>query len=275
MALVDFSKREITIKLVYYGPALSGKTTNLQALHARLLDRHRSQLLTLDTANDRTLYFDVLPISFQSLGGPRVVIKLFTVPGQVMHNNTRRMVLRGVDGVAFIADSQRSETKANNDSFLNLHQNLHDNGLDPDSVPLVIQFNKRDLPPEQIRSDEELEALAQRGRETLVTAAALQGVGVAETFFALLCVTWDALERSVAIGTRHGVSREALISELGRRLQAPELAAQTLRELAVLLPPEEAPAAALDPDAFGAARSTSSLQVLAAGPLARSGESKP
>lgn len=236
MALVEFKKREITIKLVYYGPALSGKTTNLQALHARLLERHKSPLMMLDTTDDRTLYFDLLPISFQSVGGPRVLIKLYTVPGQVMHNNTRRRVLPNVDGVAFIADSQLSEAKANNESFANLHQNLRDNGLMPESVPLVIQFNKRDLPLESIRSDEELEALAARGRETLVTAAALQGIGVAETFFALLCVTWEHLERTMGIGSRHGVSREALIGELGRRLQAPELAAQTLRELAVLSP---------------------------------------
>lgn len=231
MALVDFSKREITIKLVYYGPALSGKTTNLQALHARLLDRHRSRLLTLDTAEDRTLFFDLLPLSFQALGGPRVVIKLFTVPGQVMHNNTRRLLLRGVDGVAFVADSQRAETQANNESFANLHQNLADNGLDPGQVPLVIQFNKRDLPPQSIRSDADLERLAREGREPVITASALQGVGVVETFFSLLCVTWDALEHGVGLGTRHNVSREALIRELGRRFRAPELADRALAAL--------------------------------------------
>src|SRR5262245_22666507 len=106
MATVDFARREITIKLVYYGPAMSGKTTNRQRLHARLTDAHKSQLLTLETANDRTIFFDLLPIAVSSAGGLKVVIKLFTVPGQVMHNNTRRLVLRGVDGVAFIADSQ-------------------------------------------------------------------------------------------------------------------------------------------------------------------------
>ncbi|MCS6912970.1 MAG: GTPase domain-containing protein [Myxococcales bacterium] len=220
MAQVDFSRREITIKLVYYGPALSGKTTNLQALHARLTDAHRSRLLTLETANDRTLFFDLLPIALPHSSGPKVVLKLMTVPGQVMHNNTRRLVLRGADGVAFVADSRISETRANNEAYAHLRANLRDNGLDPDAIPIVIQFNKRDLPAELIRSEQELAQIARRGRERIITASALRGEGVVETFFALAALVWDALERQLGLGSRHGIDKAFLLRELGRRLNA-------------------------------------------------------
>lgn len=224
MALVDIARREIIIKLVYYGPAMSGKTTNLQRLHDRLTDSHRSKLLTLETADDRTIYFDLLPIAVPSQSGLKVLIKLFTVPGQVMHNNTRRLVLRGADGVAFIADSQKSETRSNNEAWASLRTNLQDNDLDTELLPIVIQYNKRDLPTEQICSEEELERIAERGREAIVTAAAIEGVGVLETFFLLLSQVWDSLERSLGLGSRHGIGKQELMSEVGRRLQAPELA---------------------------------------------------
>lgn len=220
MAQVDFSRREITIKLVYYGPALSGKTTNLQALHARLTDAHRSRLMTLETANDRTLFFDLLPIALPCSSGPKVVLKLMTVPGQVMHNNTRRLVLRGADGVAFVADSRISETRANNEAYAHLRANLRDNGIDPDAIPIVIQFNKRDLPAELIRSEEELTQIARRGRERIVTASALRGEGVVETFFTLAALVWDTLERQLGLGSRHGIDKASLLHELGRRLDA-------------------------------------------------------
>lgn len=225
MAQVDFARREVTLKLVYYGPAMSGKTTNLQALHARLTEAHRSQLLTLETQGDRTIYFDLLPIAVRAEGGPRVLIKLYTVPGQVMHNNTRRLVLRGADGVAFIADSQIREIQSNNEAYTNLRANLRDNSLDPDQIPVVIQFNKRDLPEETIRSDAELEAIAERGREPIITATAIAGVGVVETFFTLVSLVWDSLEQSLNLGSRHGVKKDALLAELGKRLAAEEVAA--------------------------------------------------
>src|SRR6185369_11690490 len=169
MAQVDFQHREIAIKLVYYGPALSGKTTNLQQIHARMDAKRRGRLLTLDTKEDRTLYFDLLPLAFKSQTGVTVKVKLFTVPGQVMHNTTRKMVLQDCDGVAFIADSQIAETKNNNESFANLRQNLRENRLDPET-PIVIQFNKRDLP--KVRTDEEIKKLASRGKEQVYLAAA-------------------------------------------------------------------------------------------------------
>src|SRR4051794_2313916 len=191
MAQVDFQHREIAIKLVYYGPALSGKTTNLQQIHARMDQKRRGRLLTLDTKEDRTLYFDLLPLAFKSQTGVTVKVKLFTVPGQVMHNTTRKVVLQGCDGVAFIADSQIAETKNNNESFANLRQNLRENRLDTENIPIAIQFNKRDLP--KVRTEEEIRKIATRGKEPIYLASAFQGQGVVETFLGLAGATWESL----------------------------------------------------------------------------------
>ncbi|HZS41140.1 MAG TPA: ADP-ribosylation factor-like protein [Polyangia bacterium] len=218
MAQVDFKNREIAIKLVYYGPALSGKTTNLQQIHARMDQRKRGRLLTLDTKEDRTLYFDLLPLAFKSSSGMTVKVKLFTVPGQVIHNTTRKVVLQGVDGIAFIADSQIAETKNNNESFANLRQNLKDNRLDKENIPIVIQFNKRDLP--KVRSDDEISKIATRGKEPVFRAVAIKGEGVVETFLGLAASTWDALEQRMGLGSKHGLPREELLSELGKQLGA-------------------------------------------------------
>src|SRR4029077_13988818 len=150
---LDFQARELTVKLVYYGPALSGKTTNLQAIHRLLNPDGRGRLMTLETRDDRTLFFDLLPLSLQTASGLTLRIKLFTVPGQVIHNSTRKLVLQGADGVAFIADSQTQEIRANQASFKDLRRNLRENGLDPGKMPLVIQYNKRDLP--NIRTEDD------------------------------------------------------------------------------------------------------------------------
>src|SRR6516225_6636651 len=139
------------MKLVYYGPALGGKTTNLRSLHQLSAEQSRGRLMTLETKDDRTLFFDMLPLTLRGAsaerpsGGMTLRIKIFTVPGQVLHASTRRLVLQGADGVAFIADSQVSETEHNAASFLDLRQNLKELGLSLKGMPLVIQFNKRDL----------------------------------------------------------------------------------------------------------------------------------
>jgi signal recognition particle receptor subunit beta len=218
MAQVDFQHREIAIKLVYYGPAMSGKTTNLQQIHARLDTKRRGRLLTLDTKEDRTLYFDLLPLSFKSQTGVTVKVKLFTVPGQVMHNTTRKVVLQGCDGVAFIADSQIAETKNNNESFANLRQNLRENRLDTENIPIVIQFNKRDLP--KIRTEEEIRQIATRGKEPVYLGSAMNGQGVIETFLGLAGATWDSLEQRIGLGSKHGIPRQELLAELARQLGA-------------------------------------------------------
>jgi hypothetical protein len=212
---LDFHSREIAIKLVYYGPALSGKTTNLQKLHARVVKDARGRLLMLDTHADRTLFFDLLPIHFKSAGGLSIKLKLYTVPGQVMHNATRRVVLQGVDGVAFIADSQLTETQHNNESFENLRENLRENSIDGDKLPIVIQFNKRDLPVADIRSDAEIEKIARRGREPVFKAAAIRGEGVLSTFMGLARITWEDLERRYQLEDRFAVKGEQVLRELG------------------------------------------------------------
>ncbi len=216
MAQVDFQHREIAIKLVYYGPAMSGKTTNLQQIHARMDPRRRGKLLTLDTKEDRTLYFDLLPLAFKSVSGITCKVKLFTVPGQVIHNTTRKVVLQGCDGVAFIADSQIAETKNNNESFANLRQNLKENRLDVEGIPIVIQFNKRDLA--KVRSDDEIKRIAQKGKEPIFPAVAFKGEGVVDTFLGLAAATWESLETRMGLGSKHGIPRAELLGALSKQL---------------------------------------------------------
>ena len=188
---LDFTSRELTIKLVYYGPALSGKTTNLIALHQAANPETTGRLMTLETRDDRTLFFDLLPLTFRDQGGLAVRLKIFTVPGQVIHASTRRLVLQGADAVAFIADSQLSESDHNTVAFADLGENLTANGLQLAEMPLIIQFNKRDLP--SIRSEDEIADLARQGREPVYMAVATQGVGVVESLVGLLHLTWGSL----------------------------------------------------------------------------------
>lgn len=213
---LDFAARELTIKLVYYGPALSGKTTNLQAIHQLVSSEGRGRLMTLDTRDDRTLFFDLLPLNFVAGSGLTVRLKLFTVPGQVIHNATRRLVLQGADGVAFIADSQKAETKANAAAFVNLKQNLKDNGLDAAKMPTVIQFNKRDMP--DVRSDAEIDGLAQKGKEPVFKAVATRGSGVMETFLGLVRVTWEHLEREHQLKQKFQLNPDEVMRSLQEKL---------------------------------------------------------
>ncbi len=216
---IDFSAREVTIKLVYYGPALSGKTTNLQSLHRQAGTEARGRLMTLETQDDRTLFFDLLPLTFRANDGEvSLRIKLFTVPGQPIHAATRRLVLQGADGIALIADSRVSETLNNAEAFFDLRQNLQDNGLDLGKMPLVIQFNKRDLP--DIRSDQELNELASRGKEPVYRAVATRGVGVVETFVGLLHLTWGTLDRSHQLSQRLHIDGQALLASAAKQLGA-------------------------------------------------------
>jgi signal recognition particle receptor subunit beta len=213
MVYIDIQHREVTLKLVYYGPALSGKTTNLQQLHHLMVNHAGSELVTLDTRDDRTLFFDLLPLEFELQGGFKIRIKLFTVPGQVIHNATRKIVLQGADGVAFIADSRVAQTRSNNESFANLKQNLRDNGLSFDDIALVIQFNKRDLP--DVRSDAEVKKIATKGKEPVFTAVALEGQGVPETFMGLASLAWRKLEGKFHFAERFGVTHGDFMSRIG------------------------------------------------------------
>jgi mutual gliding-motility protein MglA len=146
MAFVNYASREIQLKIVYYGPALCGKTTCLEVIHRMVRDDHKGSLTSLDTAKDRTLFFDFMPLVADAVKGFTTRFQMYTVPGQVMYNMTRRIVLRGVDGVVFVADSQWAEMAANVDSFQNLIENLKLQGANLDDIPYVLQYNKRDLP---------------------------------------------------------------------------------------------------------------------------------
>ena len=213
---LDFVSRELTIKLVFYGPALSGKTTNLQALHAAADEKTTGRLMTLETRDDRTLFFDLLPLAFRDAGGLAVRLKVFTVPGQVIHSSTRRLVVQGADGVAFIADSQAAETQHNAESFMDLKENLRANGINLKQMPLIIQFNKRDL--KNIRSDEEIAKLAAQGKEPVYLAVATKGTGVVESFIGLLHLTWSSLESQHDLRRKFGFDSARFMAQVAESL---------------------------------------------------------
>lgn len=239
---LDFAARELTIKLVYYGPALSGKTTNLQALHKASDEGTTGRLMTLETRDDRTLFFDLLPFTFKDRGGLSVRLKVFTVPGQVIHSSTRRLVLQGADGIAFIADSQLAETQSNTEAFMDLKENLKSYGVTLKQVPLIIQFNKRDLP--NIRSDGEIAELASQGREPVYLAVATRGEGVVESFIGLLYLTWGALDAEHDLNKKFGFDSDAFLAQvahhLGEKRTLSELLATCVGGALEVLRPEAA-----------------------------------
>jgi signal recognition particle receptor subunit beta len=179
MALFNHATKELTAKIVYYGPGLCGKTTNLKILHQRL-ERGAGKLLSLSTAQDRTIYFDLLPIELGNIKGYTVRFQVCTVPGQVFYNETRRIVLRGVDGLVFVVDSQWSMLSHNLESFQNLKENLADEKIPLESLPVIIQYNKRDLP--SALSVEALQESLGFQSYPYVEAVASEGMGVLETF---------------------------------------------------------------------------------------------
>jgi mutual gliding-motility protein MglA len=146
MSMINYASREINCKLVYYGPGLGGKTTNLEYVHARVAPETRGKLISLATEQERTLFFDFLPVDLGSIRGFKTRFHLYTVPGQVYYNASRRLILKGVDGIVFVADSQPERLDANIAAMENLYENLADYGYDPATLPIVLQWNKRDLP---------------------------------------------------------------------------------------------------------------------------------
>ena len=201
---INIQEREITVKVVYYGPALSGKTTNLLQLHALINTEARGKMVTLDTADDRTLYFDFLPIEFGTQNGFSVKLKLFTVPGQVMHKSTRKVVLAGADAVAFIADSQLSGASANAYSWRDMEANLKSNGIDFKQIPKVVQFNKRDL--SDVKSLADIKKAW--GDTPTFPASAIRGEGVLETFRELLRLVYRSIDDRHSFAQKFGVSEE-------------------------------------------------------------------
>lgn len=220
MAELDEAARKLTLKLVYYGPAMSGKTSNLIGLHDLLSPDLKGELMTLETQNDRTLFFDLLPLGFRTPSGWLVKFKLYTVPGQVVHDATRKAVLSRADGVVFVADSQRSQGVNNAESFQNLEENMRRVGLDFDTLPLVVQFNKRDLA--NVQSEEEIQARWSAAPWPLVMASALTGMGVRETFIRLLEVVYPALDKHFSLHETLGIDARSFIkATLGESLGNP------------------------------------------------------
>lgn len=181
MSLVNFTTREITCKIVYYGPGRSGKTTNLQYIYGRVPDQRRGRMVSLATQTDRTLFFDFLPLELGSISGFTTRFQLYTVPGQVYYNATRKLVLQGADGVVFVADSQARQLDENIESMQNLQANLIEQGVDARAMPFVLQYNKQDLPSDLILSPGELNEALNFWDVPSFSAAALKGTGVFET----------------------------------------------------------------------------------------------
>jgi len=210
----DEQQKRLVLKLVYYGPALSGKTTNLLCLHDKLLQEGRGELMMLDTTEDRTIYFDLLPFFYVAPSGLKIKLKVYTVPGQVRHDATRKAVLQRTDGVVFIADSQARQQAVNAESFANLEQNLALVGLDIEKLPLVVQFNKHDLP--EIVSEAELRETWGPTGLPVFMASALQGGGVLETFQAAVEGIFDNIDRKIGLQERYLVDRCSFVQALVR-----------------------------------------------------------
>ncbi len=228
MVFFNYSTMQMAAKVVYYGPGLCGKTTNLHYIYQHTTGDSRGEMVSLETETDRTLFFDLLPIDVGSIAGFNTRIQLYTVPGQVFYNTTRKLVLKGVDGIVYVADSQRAMLQANVESFRNLEDNLTEMGLSVETLPLVLQFNKRDLA--DICSVEEMNAALNRHNWPSFEASAVTGMGVFETL--------------------KGISRFTLMA-LKKRLGRSEPAAPAAARPPVAAPPPR-PAAAPSPPPLAA-----------------------
>jgi signal recognition particle receptor subunit beta len=196
MSTINFAAREINFKIVYYGPGMSGKTTNLKWVFQQVPQNRKGEMVSLATEDERTLFFDFLPVDLGEVKGFKTRFHLYTVPGQVFYNASRKLILRGVDGVVFVADSAPNRLRANAESMRNLRENLSEYGIKTDEIPLVLQANKRDvegaLPVEMIRA-----VIDPEGRYAMHEAIATNGTGVFET---LKAVSRSVLSRVVAAG---------------------------------------------------------------------------
>ena len=195
MVLINKAINEVTVKLVYYGPGLCGKTTNLEKIYGNPKLENKGKMISMATETDRTLFFDFMPMELGTIGGQKIRVQLYTVPGQVFYDATRKLVLRGADGVVFVADSQPSMRESNIQSLENLKTNLRLNRIDPDKVALVFQYNKRDLPnAEPVHA---MTAYLQPGNAPVIEAAALNGIGVTATLRAAVARILENLKANV------------------------------------------------------------------------------
>lgn len=196
MALFNYTTKEITVKVVYYGPGLSGKTTNLQYLHHIINPDRKGKLLCLPTESDRTLFFDLLPIDLGKIRDFSLRFQLYTVPGQVRYNATRKLVLKGADAIVFVADSQSDMKEQNIESFKNMRDNLIANNINPDEIPLILQYNKRDLP--NVLSIDDLNTdLNENGKYQYIEAIAIDGTGVEDSFQDITKIVIDDIKHKV------------------------------------------------------------------------------
>jgi signal recognition particle receptor subunit beta len=208
----DEQQKRMVLKLVYYGPALSGKTTNLLTLHDQLSLDGRGELMLLDTTEDRTIYFDLLPFFYVAPSGMKIKLKVYTVPGQVRHDATRKAVLQRADGVVFVADSHTAGMGINFESFDNLEKNLSMVGLSIERLPLVVQFNKRDLV--DIVSEDDIRRAWEPTGLPVIMASALKGWGVLETFRSVLEKTFDSVNTRYELSSRYGVEKEGFLKTI-------------------------------------------------------------
>jgi mutual gliding-motility protein MglA len=224
MVSINYGIKEISCKIVFYGPGLSGKTTNLQYVHRKVPPNTKGELISLATDADRTLYFDFLPMNLGMIHGFTTKFQLYTVPGQVYYNATRKLVLRGVDGLVFVADSQKAKMSENIESLENLKENLSEYGYKLEEIPLLFQYNKRDLP--SISSIEELELALNPWGAPHFEAVATQGIGVFDT---LKCISKMVLERAKSKSeapSKERVMADTLREEMRletKRMPEPEL----------------------------------------------------
>ena len=259
MVLINKAINEVTVKLVYYGPGLCGKTTNLEKIYGNPKLENKGKMISMSTETDRTLFFDFMPMELGTIAGQKVRVQLYTVPGQVFYDATRKLVLRGADGVVFVADSQSSVRESNLESLENLKTNLRVNRIDPDKIALVFQYNKRDLPG--VDTVDDMNAYLKPGNAPVVEAAAIQGLGVTATLRAAVAKILDNVKnnvdttihegapltrpdmttRSGATTSSAGASKTTMKTESGARPVAPAAAA----------PFHAAPAEEPEEDPFG------------------------
>ena len=194
MTFINYASREINCKIVYYGPGLCGKTTNLQYIYDSTAPASKGKLISLATETDRTLFFDFMPLELGTVRGFKTRFHLYTVPGQVFYDASRKLILKGVDGVVFVADSQEERMDANIESLFNLEENLEANGYDLKKIPYVLQLNKRDLP--NVIPAEEMVVELRRKDEPVHEAIASTGVGVFDTLKAVAKQVLTELRKS-------------------------------------------------------------------------------
>jgi signal recognition particle receptor subunit beta len=239
MVFFNYATMQMAAKIVYYGPGLCGKTTNLHHIYAKTSPQSRGEMVSLETETDRTLFFDLLPIDVGVIGGFKTRLQLYTIPGQVFYNTTRKLVLKGVDGIVFVADSQKAMLDANLESFKNLRENLAEIGLSIDELPLVLQLNKRDL-PNIATADDVVDVIDPERKYDFVEAVASRGDGVFETLKVISKLTLRTLRRRM--------TGEEPVKPTPRR-PVPDVAFR-VREEAAVAPPSPAataPIAAYNP----------------------------